>query len=99
MCLHLVDGLVLLLCSGDRFKRRTFTFGFGTGNEATDVRLKADFDTVLVWRKENEGDSTSWHEIDLNDVKIIEAKGEAHSMFTTFNSSSDPVSLSRSFRT
>ncbi|CAM9192454.1 unnamed protein product [Laminaria digitata] len=63
------------LRAGDRFKRRTFTFGFGTGNETTDVRLKADFDTVLVWRKENEGDSTSWHEIDLNDVKIIEAKG------------------------
>lgn len=70
----------MVLCSGDRFKRRTFTFGFGTGNEATDVRLKADFDTVLAWRKENEGDSTSWHEVDLNDVKIIEAKGEDHSI-------------------
>ena len=44
------------------------------------MRLKADFDTVLAWRKENEGDSTSWHEVDLNDVKIIEAKGEDHSI-------------------
>ena len=70
-----------MLCSGDRFKRRTFTFGFGTGNEATDVRLKAEFDTVLAWRKENEGDGTSWHEIDLNDVKTIEAKGEDHPLY------------------
>ena len=56
------------------FKRRTFTFGFGTGNESTEVRLKADFDTVLAWRKNNEGDK-DWHEIDLNDVKITEPKG------------------------
>lgn len=79
--LMISDTLVLMLCSGDRFKRRTFTFGFGTGNEATDVRLKADFDTVLAWRKENEGDGASWHEIDLNDVKTIEAKGEDHALY------------------
>lgn len=82
--MYVVDTLVLLLSLGDRFKRRTFTFGFGTGNEATDVRLKADFDTVLAWRKENEGDSTSWHEIDLNDVKTIEAKGKDHSLYRQF---------------
>lgn len=46
------------------------------------MRLKAEFDTVLAWRKENEGDSTSWHEIDLNDVKIIEAKGDEYSLNT-----------------
>lgn len=61
-------------CTGGLFKRRTFTFGFGTGNEATDVRLKPDFDTVLAWRKKGNGES-DWHEIDLNDVKSIESKG------------------------
>lgn len=61
--------------AGAVFKRRTFTFGFGTGSEPTEVRLKPDFDTVLAWRKKSEGDK-EWHEIDLNDVKITEPKGE-----------------------
>lgn len=60
---------------GDVFKRRTFTFGFGTGSESTEVRLKPDFDTVLAWRKKAE-EGKDWHEIDLNDVKAIEAKGD-----------------------
>lgn len=61
---------------GGKFKRRTFTFGFGTGSERTEVRLKEDIDTVLCWRKESEaGKQESWHEIDLGDVKAIEAKG------------------------
>lgn len=59
---------------GAVFKRRTFTFGFGTGSEPTEVRLKPDFDTVLAWRKKSEG-GKDWHEIDLNDVKMTEPKG------------------------
>lgn len=68
----------LLFRQGGRFKRRTFTFGFGTGNERAEVRLKEDVDTVLCWRKETpEGKNTeSWHEIDLADVKTIESKGQ-----------------------
>ncbi|CAM9314832.1 unnamed protein product [Ectocarpus sp. 4 AP-2014] len=66
---------------GDRFKRRTFTFGFGTGHESTDVRLKPDFDTVLAWRKKSEGDKDKdWHEIDLNDIKTIEPKAGSASL-------------------
>lgn len=60
--------------AGGVFKRRTFTFGFGTGSESTEVRLKPDFDTVLAWRKKSEGEK-DWHEIDLNDVKMTEPKG------------------------
>lgn len=40
------------------------------------MRLKPEFDTVLVWRKESEGDKDSWHEIDLGDVKNAESKGD-----------------------
>lgn len=61
---------------GNSFKRRTFTFGFGTGSESVEVRLKPEFDTVLAWRKAGEGDKASWHEIDINDVKITDPKGD-----------------------
>lgn len=42
------------------------------------MRLKGDVETVLCWRKEtSEGkNQESWHEIDLADVKTIEAKGQ-----------------------
>lgn len=40
------------------------------------MRLKPEFDTVLAWRKEGEGDKTPWHEIDLGDVKTAEPKGD-----------------------
>lgn len=78
--LPVVDWMLHLTpprATGAKFKRRTFTFGFGTGNERAEVRLKEDTNTVVVWRKESEGNqNTSWHEIDLLDVKTIEPKGE-----------------------
>ena len=63
--------------SGNTFKRRTFTFGFGTGSESVEVRLKPEFHSVLAWRKQGDGENkASWHEIDLNDVKTVEPKGD-----------------------
>ncbi|CAM9237667.1 unnamed protein product [Choristocarpus tenellus] len=69
-----------LIREGCKFRRRTFTFGFGIGSERVEVKLKEGADSVLMWRKD--GDS-SYHEVDLNDVKTVEAKGRASLMLSS----------------